>query len=58
MLQAHGKDVNSIDADPKFTSGAPSFALDPKSPAIIKEGFAPIDLSRVGPRPLLTVVET
>ena len=49
--QNHGKDAHSLVADPKFVSGAPTFALDPASPAVVAEGFVPIDLSSVGPRP-------
>jgi len=49
--QKHGKDAGSLDADPQFAAPPPAFSLDPASPAITQEGFVPIDLSRVGPRP-------
>ena len=46
--QAHGKDLNSLVADPKFKSNL-SFTLDPASPAF-RLGFVSIDTSSIGPR--------
>jgi hypothetical protein len=46
-----GNDVHSILADPEFVAvHLRNFALRPGSPAL-KQGFEPVDLSTVGPRP-------
>jgi len=46
-----GNDVHSILADPEFVAvHLRNFALRPSSPAL-KQGFEPVDLSTVGPRP-------
>ena len=56
-LHAKGKDAGSEWADPEFmdpvvTTGPPrDVRLRPSSPAISKNGFKPIDVSQVGPRP-------
>jgi len=54
--QHRGKDVNSDIADPQFVSPFPGASGVPQnvdlktaSPAVVKYGFQPIDLSRVGP---------
>lgn len=47
--QAAGADVNSIIEDPLFEDAAArDFALSPESPAIVKLGFKPIDISTIG----------
>ena len=46
--QAAGKDAGSLVADPEFSPAHP-FELTPSSPAIVKLGFVPIDISTVGP---------
>jgi hypothetical protein len=49
--QKRGKDVNSVYADPLFVDpDQGDFRLKPESPAWV-QGFRPIDMSRVGPRP-------
>lgn len=48
--RAMGRDLRSLEADPKFQNMAKrDFRLKPGSPAL-KLGFEPIDLSQVGPR--------
>jgi hypothetical protein len=50
QLQEHGLERHSLVADPKFADAANGdFTLAPDSPAFAL-GFAPIDLSDVGPR--------
>jgi len=50
--KALGHDHHSIVADPRCADPKQNdFALAPDSPAIVELGFAPIDLSDVGPRP-------
>ena len=47
-----GRDLHSIIADPKFRSlEKRDFRLAKNSPAL-KLGFVPVDVSKVGPRPL------
>jgi hypothetical protein len=49
--QALGQDRNSIMADPGFAAPKQGdFTLPPDSPAVVRLGFRPIDLSKVGPR--------
>jgi hypothetical protein len=50
--KAAGYDAHSVSADPLFRNWKKrDFTLSPKSPALAL-GFKPIDMSRVGPRPL------
>jgi len=49
--QAHGKDKDSVVADPQFSStDEKTFGLKASSPAIKQMGFVPIDVSKVGPQ--------
>jgi hypothetical protein len=51
VWQAHGKDINSVIADPNFQDAMSlDFTLLPTAPAL-HLGFNPIDTSHVGPQP-------
>ena len=52
FLGPRGQDaVTTDEARDAIRAAASALDLDPASPAVVAEGFVPIDLSSVGPRP-------